>query len=438
MTRKGHRLAQEPKTCQFGALACRYQPIFYSALAAALSLSLGSCANDAPNAMVTNSRKATTFNAPNPNSLQVLSLSPAQQAQIALSTVKVERCTLPVELQFMGQVEPDPNMTTPVISLVPGRIEGVDAQLGDNVSQGEKLAHLRSDEVAQIEADLLKEVLEIDAEIAQCKVEMSLAKKIYDRHSQLFSEGISARADVDKALSDYEKQQAEMQSLLGKRQALTTSVSERLRLFGAEPHEVQRLLKTEMIDNTFDVVAPRKGVITSRVADVGQLIDNVHELFVVSDLTRVFLMAQVFEKDIKQIKLGQPVTVTVTSYPGKIFRGKVDYVGSNLDPQTRTLPIRATVLNPEIILKPQMFAKIRVLVGTSQVLAAPAEAVQKTGEVYVTYLKTGPNSFEERKVEIGKQYGSQIEILNGLAPGNEIVAHGSLALQGKALQNMSE
>ncbi|MCC7527656.1 MAG: efflux RND transporter periplasmic adaptor subunit, partial [Candidatus Melainabacteria bacterium] len=359
-----------------------------------------------------------------------ITISADQMNEIRPTMALVQQQKIVKEVLLTGQVEPDSNMTTPVISLVPGRVEKSFVQLGDVVKQGQKLAFVRSDDIAQIEADLLKGVLDFEADVQQARFQLALCEKIFGRHKQLFSEGISARADLDSAESDYQKAQVALETLKEKRNALITIARERLRLYGVEKDELDRVLATKTIDDDFYIDAPRDGIITERNADIGQLIDNSHNIFVVTDLSQVWLTAQAFEKDIRCIKKGQKVSVTVNSYPDKVFQGKVDYTGVMLDTDTRTMPVRATVQNPQIILKPEMFANMHVQIGETEALSIPFESVRKTGEATVAYVVQGKNRFEERKIEVGRRLGNSVEILKGLRPGETVVAHGSLQLQG--------
>jgi len=355
-----------------------------------------------------------------------------------LTTEVVREHRMVKEVSLTGQVEPNSNITTPVISLVPGRIEKCFVQMGDVVKEGQKLAFVRSDDIAQIEADLLKNVMDFEADIDQARFQLALCEKIYGRHKQLFSEGISARADLDTAESEFQKAQVALETLKDKRAALITSTRERLRLYGVDKDELDRVLAKKKIDDDFYMLAPRDGIITERNADVGQLIDNMHAVVVVTDVKEVWLTAQAFEEDNHYIKKGQSVAVTVNSYPDKVFRGKVDYTGVMLDASSRTMAVRATVQNPQIILKPEMFANMRVDIGETQALSVPFESVRKTGEASVAYVVLGNNRFEERIVEVGRRLGNSVEIVKGLRPGEKVVAHGSLQLQGEMLKQLSE
>ncbi|HND08170.1 MAG TPA: efflux RND transporter periplasmic adaptor subunit, partial [Candidatus Obscuribacter sp.] len=188
-----------------------------------------------------------------------LKLSDSQARQMNLSTVTVEMRTLPVELNVPAVVQANPNMTTPVTSLVPGRVEDVMVQHGDEVTRGKLLALVRSDEVGQIEAELLSKLLELEAERKQVQVKMQLAQKIYERKKTLLEEQIAARADLEVAENELEQERASLRAITDKQEANTEAVVQRLKLFGIERAEVERVIKTHEVHHQFEIRAPRSG-----------------------------------------------------------------------------------------------------------------------------------------------------------------------------------
>lgn len=394
---------------------------------------LTACDHEASNAIVLAPQPKV-----DPNKAPVITLEHKEVNHLKLTTAIAERKVVPQQVELPAQLEPDANLTTPVVALMPGRIEDISVMLGDKVSKGEILASIRSDEIAQIEADLLKDVLDYEADIEQQQVDYQLHKAVFDRKTQLFNEGIAAKAEVEEAKRDVDKALAEVRNVQRKKESAIKTATERMRLFGVHTNEIQRLLKTRMIDNTFDSVCPRDGVITARDADVAQIVDNGHRLFVVSDLSRVWLIAQASERHIRDVRPGLPVICSIDSFPGKVFSGKVDYMDAALDPDTRTLSIRVTIPNEGSSLKPKMFGRMKIITGQREVLAVPAGAVQKTGEVYVVYIQRATDTFEERQVVVGQQFPDYVEILKGLNPGDKIVVNGSLHLQGKVIQDLSK
>lgn len=405
---------------------------FYAFTIIATSILLSSCTSEAPQAKI----EVTPAASHKPR--EVIKLDRQEERQIQLRTTTVNLCVLPETIEFPGQIQPDANLTTPVISLMPGRIEAVRVLLGDRVKKGEILAEIRSDAVAQVESDLLREILNLETDENSATVELKLASILYERKKQLFKDGIAAKSDVDIAERDLQHHTTVLDSIKQKRQTAIRIAGERLRLFGVLPLEIERLLKDRTIDNTFEIVAPRNGIVTERNADTGQLIDNSHGLFVVSDLSTVWVMSQIFEKDIAKIKIGTPATVTIDSYPNKIFTGKIDYITQNLDEETRTMAARISLKNTDLLLKPNMFARITARVGNRTVIAIPKEAVQKIGETNLVYIQETADTFREQKVTLGQHSDGLIEIKSGLKSGQQVVTTGSLQLLGEALQGIQD
>lgn len=370
--------------------------------------------------------------------VSLLKLSPAEMSKIDLHTSVVEPRKLPIEITVPGQVDANAELTTPVLSLVGGRLKDVDKHLGDVVRAGELVACVESDDVAQLESDLLSKVLDIESDIQQDLVEMKLSRAAYERKKLLVDEKIAAKADLESATHDLEKAEAALTASRGKRSAAIKSASERLRLFGVTDGEVNRLLKTKSVNNLVYIKAPRGGTIISRQANPGQQIDNSTVLFTISDLSSVWMVAQVFEQNVAAMRIGLPVTVTLDSYPHEVFVGKLDYIGPKIDVDTRTLPVRASVANTKHLLKPQMFARMTLKTGDAEVLAVPNEAVQRTGDLDIVYIQVGPSEFEERRVKTGDTLGGYTQILSGIKPGERVVAKGSLQIQGEAIQRIGQ
>jgi membrane fusion protein, heavy metal efflux system len=362
----------------------------------------------------------------------VLNQQERQQVKIALAPV-IERI-LPLEVQASGQVQSAADRSTQVSAAVPGRVERVNVQLGQRVSAGEILAVLRSDEVAQIQSDLLQQVLDIESEREQDQVQLNLAKSTFEREKQLLAEKVGTRADFEQAKSEYLKAAAALRGLERKRGALITTASERLRLLGVPASEGERVIRERRIDNTVVVRSPRSGIVAERNINPGELSDNSKPLFAIADPGQVWLVAQIFEKDIPLVKIGLPATVRLDSYPGQAFAGRLNYVAPSLDPTTRTLAVRATIDNPNGKLKPQMFARLTLPTGSLRALAVPAAAVQKSGETYVAYLQVGENTYEERRLTLGHTLGTFVEVKSGLSLGQQVVVAGSVELQGRAIQ----
>lgn len=365
-----------------------------------------------------------------------IKLSPEQLTQMHFSKVIVAKKVIPIELAAAGQVETNPNLIIPVMSAVPGRIESVLVQLGDRVKRGQIIASLRSDEVAQLESELLKTTLEMEGEQNQLDAERNLARTVLERKKILFSEGINPKAELDSAETEVVKSDAALSNLQFKKSAAVSSVVERFKLYGLGSREVERLLKTRTVLNTFDILAPRGGTITDRSVDPGQQVSTSDKLFEVSDLSNLLLEANVFEKDVMEVKMHEPVKVVVDGINSKTFSGRINFIGSELDEKARTLPVRAAIDNTGGLLRPNMFARMIIHTGQTNVLAVPTKCVQTLGESSIVYVEVAPSTFEERQVEVGRTLGAFIEITAGLNGGETVAADGSLQLQGLASEQM--
>lgn len=367
-----------------------------------------------------------------------ITLTDAQRRQLALTTALVQKKRMPVEVELAASVQANQDITTPVNCLVPGRVEDVHVRLGDVVSLGQILAHIRCDEVGQIESDFLSKELDLLADYKQKEVQLGLADKVFQRKKTLFEEKIAAKADLEIAESELEQAKAALRAISDKREAAKSAVLQRLKIFGIPAMEVDRLIRTRQVQHVFEVLAPRTGIIIDRDVNPGEIVDADKQIFIVSDLENVWLIAQVFEKDIPKMKLGLPVTVTVDSLPREYFQGNLDFVGAQMDPGTRTMSVRASIDNPKLKLKPAMFARFKVNVATADTMIVPQEAVQRIGEATVVYVVTPSNTYVEHKVKTGRHLGNNIEILEGLHPGQTVVVHGSLELLGDAIQRLSK
>lgn len=400
-------------------------------LAVATGLSLSGCQNQSTEQ--TEAKLPATDCAPSQ-----FDLSDTQAQMMHLTTIPVETRVLPVQLNIPAVVQANPIMTIPVTSLLPGRVEEVLVQPGDQVKHGQLLASLRSDEVGQIESELLSKVMETDAERKQVLVKMQLAQKIYERRKLLIDEKIGSRAELEVAETELEQEKAALKAIEDRHDANIEATVQRLKLFGIERKEVDRVLKSKEIHYLFEIRAPRTGVITTRDADPGEMIEGGKALFEVADLSQVYLTAQLSEKDISLVKRGMPVMATVDSYPGKSFSGTLTYISSTIEPETRTLPVKATFDNHSYLLKPEMFGDLTIETAKVRALFLPTKCVQQIGESAVVYVRKHDKTFAETKVETGRTLGQFVEIKSGINAGDVVAEEGSLKLLGMALQRLSK
>ncbi len=362
-------------------------------------------------------------------------INPAQEKEIGLKVVQVKRGHVYKTVDSPGRVAPNAELTTLVSTPSSGRALEVKARLGDIVQTGQIMAIIKSDPIGQVQSDLLQSALQSKADIKQQEVQLKLSRITFDRETRLFNEQVSAKADLQTAENQLEKDTANLASLKAKLDAIVRTSQARLTLLGAAPDSAQKVLSEKKIDPLVVIRAPRGGLVIERTINPGELNDGTKQLFTLANLSEVWLLGDIFEKDIASVKKGQRAAVSIDSLPGHSFPASIIWVGDSISATTRTLPVRANVSNSNGLLKPGMFARMKISVGQVPVLLIPRSAVIQKGDIDLVFLQTKIGTYTERDVKVGIQDADNTEILSGLKPGDLIVAHGSTALLGTALKS---
>lgn len=377
----------------------------------------------------------------------------------ALSNVALEKAAVKsicCEVSTTAEVQADSNYVTHINSTAPGKISHVHVNLGDKVKEGSVLFTVVSAEIeatqaellqqdAQIRADLQKDLLQIDSDIAVTKTQLSLWENSFKRYKQLLEERIASKADYDSALAQFQKGSQDLEALNRKRQSsikistdrleLTLGpLKQKLQLMGMSPDQLNRLLKTRTIDPNIYIKSPEAGIVCERKANIGEIIDTSTCVMTIADFKRVWLTAQVPERDISKLALGDKITLTVDSVPNRAFAGKLDYIADSINADTRTLDVRSEIENPGLILKPKMFGQMRILVGSKQTLTVPKLALQETDGNKVLYVQVRPGVFQERTVALGSTSEQDVEIKSGLTVGETYAKSGTFWLRSIASQ----
>jgi len=378
---------------------------------------------------------------------------------VGLNTADVNYRELDSDVNVTGEVLANANTQTHVTTPVTGRITEILVKIGDHIQEGKPLMLVRSTDIQQAESDLLQgtqqvrsdlkqALIQIDCDTATAEAQLKLDDKIYQRLKGLYEEQIASKADFQAAETNFLKDQIAVKNQHQKRQATVALSNEkmklvtgpamtRLRLLGVSDEQIAEVMKTEAVDPMVPVLAPEDGIVVERTVNVGELVDPSKALFTIGDFHSVWLKADVFEKDISKICKGQPIQLKVDSFPDRVFAGRLDYMANQVDSDTRTLAVRAEVVNQQELLKPKMFARMKILVGQQRVLAIPISAVQDTRNGKVVYVPVDKTTFEERKVKLGAQAGDYVEIVEGLHPGERVVTSGSFDLRAAAVRTYS-
>ena len=318
-------------------------------------------------------------------------------------------------LVVTGTVQPIDSRISPVRPLARGRVQEILARVGDRVSADQVLARFDNIEAGE----LLSQQESARADLEKLKVQAAAQARQVERNRRLVDIGAGAQ-------KDYELAEAEQQGLrqsIRSQEGVIEGIAARLRRFGVEATAGRGAVLTI-------IRAPFAGVITKAQVAAGEVVDTNQELFTVADLSSVWVQAEVYEKDLGRIRIGQPAFVTVDTYPDERFTGKVSHISDILDPQTRTARVRCEVSNPGVRLKLDMFASVQVPTTFSrEALAVPVSALQQVEEKNVLFIQTAPTRFEVRPVQTGKTINGVLEIVSGLRAGEQVVTQGGFHLK---------
>ncbi len=364
----------------------------------------------------------------------IVSIDDVQAKEIGLETAEVKQGYIYKTVDAPGRVGPNAELCRLVSTPSAGRVVEVMAKLGDVVKPGQIMAIIKSDPIGQLQSDLLQNALQAKSDIKQQEVQLKLSKITFERESQLFNDQVSAKADLQAAENQLEKDNANLTALKSKLDSLITTAQERLKLQGAPPDSARKVVENRRIDPMVMIRANEGGLVIERTINPGELADGTKELFTLADLSQVWIFADVFERDINDVKRGQEAIVSIDNLPEKPFPAKIIWVGDSVNATTRTLPVRANVNNADLLLKPGMFARIEISVGKVPVILVPRLAVVQKGDKTFAFVDRGNGNFQERELQIGASDSNDTEIKSGLRVGERVVTHGSTALLGTAMK----
>src|SRR5215468_1553420 len=352
--------------------------------------------------------------------------SEAQWASLKLTTVR--RVAFRDERATDGKIAINEDTTTPVFSPFSGRVSRLIARPGDFVERGQPLFAIEASEFVQGHNDLVTAVAGVD----KARSRLALAQQVEKRQRELLAVRGGAAKDLEQAQSDLIAAQGDMRAA----EIGLAAVRNRLRILGRTDEEIDRLEKIDRIGAETIVGAPIGGTIIQRKVGLGQYIQSgaTDPVFTVGNLSTVWLIANVRESDAPKMKLGAPVEVTVLAFPGQVFNAKLSYVAPALDPNTRRLPVRAEIQNPNRELLPEMFASFRIVSGDGRLMpAVPADAIVYEGaNARVWIARPDSKTVVSRPIEVGDTVNGLVEVRKGLAVGESVVTSGTLFIDRAA------
>jgi len=309
-----------------------------------------------------------------------------------------------------------------------GRIVHLYAGQGTRVKKGQKLADLESADIDQAEADYLKALADYENARRSSAAEIKLAQENYDRAKLLYQQKITAGKNLQSAEHDLEVAKASAENSINGTNAALIAARRHLLILGIKDSTIDALPKRTDLAAVFSLNSPIDGIVVERNATVGASVGTDANVFKIMDLSRVWIDANVFEKDLQQVRPGQEVKLTVPAFPGSTFSGKVILINSVVDPDTRTVKVRTEVANPDGRLKPDMFANVQIVTALNRTaISIPQSAVLNDEGKTVVFIADG-NGYKKRQVQAGIQNNDRVEIIDGLAAGDKVVVKGNYLL----------
>jgi len=372
----------------------------YTATAAMAAACLAGCSSDErANQMTSFSAKESKSETP-----ELFTIPQNQMSHVQVVTVELVK--LPRVLRLTGAVAYNAFNTVPVITQVGGPVSRILVVPGERVKKGQPLLEVSSPDYSLLYAAYLK-----------ARDTLRVTDKNYARAQDLYAHHAIAERDLLQAESDRIQAQADLNAaLLG------------LKILGIpNPDDLEKAPSSAEIP----LLAPIGGEIVERDVAPGQLLQaGATQAFIISDMSSVWVLANVYQSDMAAVHVGDQVAVQTDSYPDK-FQGKISFMSPALDPNTRTLQARIVVENPGEKLKNNMYVTATVNAGVEQnAIAVPDASVLRDDENQpFVYVATGSNQFGRRSVEIGQSEAGKTQILKGLSPGDKVVGDGSLFLQ---------
>jgi RND family efflux transporter MFP subunit len=345
-------------------------------------------------------------------------LGPDDLKKAQLQTVPVGMGETGSVLRVPGIVNADEYHKVHVTPLVGGVIKQVPVVLGDHVRRGQPLAVIFSSDLADAETSYLAMSAELVAD-----------HKKLERTQNLLKLGAASQQEEEEVAASHAAHEAHVQA-----------AREKLRLLGASDRQIAALKQAEQIDANFSVPAPINGIVLTRNANLGLVTNMSQELFTVADLSTVWVIASINEKDFSKVHVGTTATVTTQAYPGRVWKGRVVYIQPQVDPITRTAQARIEVENSGESLRLDMYMDIAFVSEGAKGLTVPESAVQAIGDKQYVFLpiRDSDSSFAVRQVRLGPASNGYYPVLQGLKLNDEVVNEGSFILKAEAVRQHPE
>ncbi len=326
-----------------------------------------------------------------------------------LTLTNVSKVAMREILRIPGNIGLDEQRVARIGASVTGRITDIDVTLGQQVKQGQLLATLNSTELAQNQLAFIKALQQIE-----------LQSKAVERARLLLEADVIGSAELQRREVELSAARAEL-----------NASRDQLQVLGMSDKAIDALARSKNIRSVTSVSSKLSGIVIERKVNLGQVVQPSDELFIVADLSHVWAIAEVPERQAELIQKGQDVTIEIPALGGKHFTGKLIYVSDTVNPETRTVTVRTDLDNADGSIKPEMLSSMLVQSRPTEQLAIPIEAIVRENDRDHVFVQTAPNQFKLRAVRLGHEYEGKRAVLSDLAEGDTIVAAGAFHLNSE-------
>lgn len=350
----------------------------------------------------------------------------AAQAKAGIRVTRIEQRAVPEYLAAAGQIVMNEERTAHIGTYTDGRVTEIYATVGDYVRRGAVLARMHSHDVHETRA-AYETALEA---VSRQQNSVAYQERMRDRMIRLYGLKSASKQEVEKAEADLRSAQTDLANARIAVEKEATHLTDILRIPASALTNINE--EAEQVP----VIAPISGTVVNRMITPGTVVEPGEQVFTVSDLSGIWMIASVNEADMSKVHVGNKARILSQAYPDAAFRGQVTRLGAELDPKTRTLQVRILVPNEGTKLRVGMYVNAQIMQGMSkQALFVPEDAIQDVNGSPIVFLRQADNKFEPKPIQIAHRLNGEAEVSAGLNPGDAVVVKGSFIVKSQMLKS---
>lgn len=364
----------------------------------------------------------------------IIAVSPEAINTAGIKSQPIREMSYESDIKTTGELKADENNVFHINSMVAGRITVDKVNLGDFIRQGQTLAIVQNKEVTKLIGDYIHQKHSNEIQADQLRSRLELANKNLDRLNKLSEEGIAPLKDVLAAKNQVDQLTIELRGIKEHDVHLNSETDAMLSTYGKHLGNYEN----HKIESESPLTAPRAGVVIKKTITLGDVVNTAEPLYVVADLSDIWLDVTIYDKDLAQVKIGQKVTFISDSLAGRKFDGKISYIQPLAGDASRTFLARAVLPNRQLVLKPGMFGTAIIHTQRKEYLPYVADnSVQRYGKDIFVFEDLGAGKYAKRPIELGERLLDGYLVKSGIKSGALIVNSGSLTLKAEFLKRLT-